>query len=296
MNPQIPAALRRNLDDFVSASGLPGTIVEELIGHHTVVTYPKGSTLFLQGSPADMFFCVFSGMVEVFCPQSDGSRVLVRLAGPGEILGHVDFIDHKERRAQVFEARARSKCEVALITREHVCKLLQSLAPSQLIGLLECLNTMWSAAANGWATFIGLNYRERLGLVLRDLAGRFGVADSRGTILLTELLHARLAEMIGSSRPMITRLINEMVAEGVLERHGKQYILLNRPDAAPAPAHKADTLPLPGQALFAPRGAAAIPPARSTRLGGSHAATYPTRASGIVYNAAPASPRASLKS
>jgi CRP/FNR family transcriptional regulator len=278
MNPQIPAALRRNLDDFVLASGLPTAIIEELIGHHTVVTYPKGSTLFLHGSPADMFFCVFSGMVEVYCPQSDGSRVLVRLAGPGEILGHVDFIDHKGRRAQVFEARARGKCEVALITREHVGKLLQTLAPAQLIGLLECVNTMWSAAANGWATFIGLNYRERLGLVLRDLASRFGVADSRGTIVLTELLHAKLAEMIGSSRPIITRLINEMVAEGVLERHGKQYILLNPPDAPPAPARKAEALPLPSQALFAPRGAALVPPSRSTRLGGSGSVTYPSRA------------------
>jgi len=90
---------------------------------------------------------------------------------------------------------------------------------------------MWSAAANSWATFISLDYRERLELVLKDLASRFGVEDSRGTLLITDLLHAKLAEMIGSSRPMITRLINEMVEQGVLARHGKQYVLLNRPQS-----------------------------------------------------------------
>jgi hypothetical protein len=144
------------------------------------------------------------------------------------MLGHVDFIDHKQRRAQIFEAHARTKCEVALLTREHVFRLLQTLEPMQLIRLLEYVNTIWSAAANSWATFISLDYRERLELVLKDLAARFGVEDSRGTLLITDLLHAKLAEMIGSSRPMITRLINEMVAQGVLARHGKQYVLLNR--------------------------------------------------------------------
>ncbi len=228
MNSNLPETLQRRLDLFVSESGLPKEIVDELISHHTVVTYPKGATLFLQGSPADVLFWISSGMVEVFCPQDDGSRVLVRLCGPGEILGHVDFIDHKNRRAQIFEAYARVKCEIALLTREHIYRLLATLEPSQLIRLLEYLNTMWSSVANSWATFIGLDYRQRLEIVLEDLATRFGVTDSRGTLLITELLHAKLAEMIGSSRPMITRLINDMVDQGVLERNGKQYILLNR--------------------------------------------------------------------
>jgi CRP-like cAMP-binding protein len=274
MNPQLPEALQRRVDSFVSDSGLPREIVDELISHHTIVTYPKGSALFLQGSPADMFFWVFSGTVEVFCPQSDGERVLMRLCGPGEILGHVDFIDHKQRRAQMFEAHARTKCEVALLTREHISRLLQTLEPTQLIRLLEYVNTLWSAAANSWATFISLDYRERLELVLKDLASRFGVEDSRGILLITDLLHAKLAEMIGSSRPMITRLINEMVDQGVLARRGKQYVLLNRPER---PAHAAlnhyDGAPRTAQPVFTPRVAIAKAPLQPRNgNGGLHSA------------------------
>jgi len=274
MNPQLPEALQRRVETFVNDSGLPREIVDELISHHTLVTYPKGSALFLQGSPADMFFWVFSGTVEVYCPQPDGERVLMRLCGPGEILGHVDFIDHKERRAQMFEAHARTKCEVALLTREHISRLLQTLEPMQFIRLLEYVNTMWSAAANSWATFISLDYRERLELVLKDLASRFGVEDSRGTLLITDLLHAKLAEMIGSSRPMITRLINEMVNQGVLARRGKQYVLLNQPER---PAHDAlkryDGTPRTIKPVFAPRQATRNSPGQSKHVNGAlHAA------------------------
>jgi CRP/FNR family cyclic AMP-dependent transcriptional regulator len=229
MNNKLPDILLKRLDAFISDSGLPRPLVEDLIGHHTVVSYPKGSTIFLQGSPADVLFFVFAGIIEVYCPQHDSSRVLVRLCGPGEIVGHVDFIDQKQRRVQRFEAIARTKCELALFTRDHIFKLLKTLDQAHLIRLFEYLNTMWSSVSSAWAAFVGLDYRQRLELVLKDLAERFGVKDSRGTVLITELLHAKLAEMIGSSRPMITRLINEMIAQGVIARRGKQYILLDRP-------------------------------------------------------------------
>lgn len=295
MNVQIPEILQRRLEGFIADSGLPREIVDELISHHTVVTYPKGSTLFLQGAPADMMFWVFSGMVEVFCPQADGSRVLVRLCGPGEILGHVDFIDHKKRRAQVFEAFARTKCEVALLTREHIFKLLKTLEPDQLIGLLEYLNTMWSSVASSWATFIGLDYRQRLELVLADLANRFGAEDSRGTILITELLHAKLAEMIGSSRPMITRLISDMVDQGVLARRGKQYILLHKQASAANEARDRASAP-PLQPVAARRDGGTNVPAHRARIGGNGLGGGARPNAGTLLSAAGNGSRGAMKS
>jgi CRP-like cAMP-binding protein len=265
MNLQTPELLRRRLEAFVSDSGLPREILDDLISHHTIVTYPKGSILFLRGAPADVLFWVLSGTVEVFCPQSDGSRVLVRLCGSGEVLGHVDFIDHKKRRAQAFEAFARTKCEVALLTREHIFKLLKALEPEQLIGLIEFLNTMWSAIVGSWATFIGLDYRKRLQIVLTDLASRFGVEDSRGTVIITDLLHTKLAEMIGSSRPMITRLLNDMVEQGVLARRGKQYVLLHRPENGADELQDRGAGALPAQIGAAHRDGRIKLPAAATR-------------------------------
>jgi CRP/FNR family cyclic AMP-dependent transcriptional regulator len=238
MNAQIPESLQRRLEVFINDSGLPQEIVDELNSHHTTVTYPKHAALFLQGAPADLLFLVFSGVVEVFSPQADGSRVLVRLCGAGEVLGYVDFLDHRQRHAQAYEAFARTKCEVALMTRQHIVKLLKTLEPGQLIGLLEYLNSMWSSAASSSVTFVGLDYRKRLEVVLADLANRFGVKNSRGTLLVTELRQDQLAEMIGSSRPMITRLISAMVDEGVLARRGREYVLLNGTHSLASEAHK----------------------------------------------------------
>jgi len=48
--------------------------------------------------------------------------------------------------------------------------------------------------------------------MLRDLARKFGVKDHAAPCLSPELGHADFAEMIGSSRPMVSRLIAEMIA------------------------------------------------------------------------------------
>ena len=67
-------------------------------------------------------------------------------------------------------------------------------------------------------------------VLLSDLGTRAGVQDSEGTILIPELGHEDLAEMIGCSRPMVSRLIAEMIESGLLSRRGKQYVLLKKWD------------------------------------------------------------------
>ena len=55
--------------------------------------------------------------------------------------------------------------------------------------------------------------------------------DARGVLLTPELAQEELAEMIGSSRPMVSRLIAEMMDQRIIARQGKHFILLNKPAA-----------------------------------------------------------------
>lgn len=97
-----------------------------------------------------------------------------------------------------------------------------------LVEILQTLNTFWSQNLRWYATLLNLPFWHRLEVVLNDLALRFGVKDSRGTILIPDLAHEDLAEMIGCSRPMVSRLIAEMAEGGRLSRSGKHYLLLNK--------------------------------------------------------------------
>jgi len=80
--------------------GLPKAAITALVGRHTLVRYAKGLPLFLQGSPADVVFAVFSGLVKIYCPRAEGSRILVELAGPGDVVGYADFVDSNNQRSR----------------------------------------------------------------------------------------------------------------------------------------------------------------------------------------------------
>jgi CRP/FNR family transcriptional regulator, cyclic AMP receptor protein len=219
------ADAKARLKHQICALGLPPEVADDLIGHHTPVNYNKGAIVALQGSPADVLFHVITGLVKVYCPRPDGTRILVKLAGPGDVVGYADYLDSRGDRAQIFEVETLTKSSLALFTREHILKILSALELSVLIQVIERLNTAWSSMAQWFASFLGMSFRERIEIVLKELAEKFGVRDSRGVLLTPELSHADFADMIGSSRPMVTRLMAEMTKQGLLLRQGKRFIL-----------------------------------------------------------------------
>ena len=205
---------------------VPSAIVDDLVDYRNTISYPRGAMVFLEGSPGDLFGCVLAGYVKVYCNGADGARVLARLSGPGDIIGYADCEDGKGRRSKIFETQALTKCSIALFTRERAVRLLRSLDPDQAIELYQTLNSFWSSTLHWWTSFLGLPFQQRLEVVLGDLGRRVGVHDNRGTLIIPELSQADLAEMIASSRPLVSRLLNEMEERALVQRRGKQYILL----------------------------------------------------------------------
>jgi CRP-like cAMP-binding protein len=262
MNGQVSSSAQERLFDRLSSLGISRETVAALLERHTLVRYPKGATLFSKGSPADVVFVVLSGIIKVQCARAPGETIVVELAGPGDLVGYADFADPCGERSQIFEARALTNCCVALITRHHIAEVLKTLEPDAVLRLAETLNSMWSSVAYRYANFLGMSLRKRLEMVFAELAQRFGVPDSRGILLTPELAQEELAEMIGSSRPMVSKLLTEMARQGMLLREGKRHVLLGswKTDVRPSPANGANggsvarRSPGPAAPVRSPRG------------------------------------------
>jgi CRP/FNR family cyclic AMP-dependent transcriptional regulator len=217
---------RSRLISRMRQAGVPAEVLDEIMHENIVARYARRIRLFFQGAPADVLMVIINGVVKVYCTQPDGRRFLVELAGPGDVIGYVDRLDAKGRSCQAFDAQALTNCAVAIISRQRVLKLLAESGNSTIFALFERLNTFWGSLVYRYASMMTLSYRERLESMLLEVAARFGVKDARGTMLTLELGHDDWAEMIGSSRPMVSRLIADMVQNRVLAREGKHYILL----------------------------------------------------------------------
>ena len=218
---------RSRLEEMLESCGLPAEVAADIEDRLIPVTYEKGAVIFLRGAPCDLLFWLLKGFVKLYLPHGDGYRTLVDLARPGDFLSFVNDRDSKGRR-HLLEAHALTKCSVGLFTRDQIVPILNKLDRTGTIHLLEQLNVAWSTMFERYVWFLGSPFRIRLEMVLNSLGTRFGINDKRGTLVVPELSHEDLAEMIGSSRPMVSKLIGDMIKEGLLARGEKRHFILRR--------------------------------------------------------------------
>ena len=225
---QSQSEFRARLERQLTAWNLPAELAIQIEEHSTPVSFEKGALVFLRGASADLVFWLRKGFVKLYLPHADGNRTLVSVAGPGDALGTVANVDADGRRHQILEAEALTKCSLGLYSREHMLTLLRSLDHERVIQLLGDLNATWSKSFERYIKFIGLPFRDRLEMVLEDLGARFGVEEKRGTLIILELTQEDLAEMIGSSRPMVSKIVADMINEGLLARGAQRHFVLLR--------------------------------------------------------------------
>jgi CRP/FNR family cyclic AMP-dependent transcriptional regulator len=207
--------------------GIPEETARELTKDHSKLNYSPGKLIFNQGAPADIVLWVVKGVVREVCPNPNGTQTLVRLATAGDILGLADKLNEKGQWIRRFEAWTASQCALAIVTRDHVRNLLKNMQPEELLMLSERMNSAAAEWVEYYATFLGLSYRERIEMVMAELGRKFGVPDSDGILLTFEPTHSDLAEMIGSSRPVVGRVLTEMIEDGEIIRRERKYILLS---------------------------------------------------------------------
>lgn len=217
---------RDRLTAGLERCGLPRAAVDALLSRHTLVRYPKGALLFAHGAPANVVFAILGGVVKVYCGHRQQGRILVALAGPGDLAGYADFCNPAGDRSQMFEAEALTATTVAIITRDHILRVMRALDASTLLDVTQAVNSLWASALHRCVRFLAMSLRERLEAVLAEMEQRFGVPDARGVMLTAELGHQGFAEMIGASRPMVSKLMTELADQGRIVRQGRHYIVL----------------------------------------------------------------------
>lgn len=199
---------------------------------HTV-TYEKDATVFHAGEPTDLLYVLLSGEVKLYYGTAEGERLLVAIARSGQILGFTDLEagESREReQTQLFTGQALSRCKVAIIARARVARALRELPGEQLVRIMGAINEEWVAFCCRFLTFLTMNVRSRLAYTIAEIADRFGIADARGKLITLKLSHEDFADLVGASRPMVSKHLKELAKAGIFCKENARYIL-SREDA-----------------------------------------------------------------
>ncbi len=214
---EIPAF--RNLPDAQTQS-----IAAVLVRRH----YEPGQIIFIEGEQASSLWFVFQGTVKIIKQSLNGRIQGLCLMNQGKCFGSCPLFNMAKN-----PATAQALDHVTLfVLPEGNLQQLKANDP-QFVGALLHL------------------YSQRLGHLARvsDVLGTWAVSDRINDCLLTyasgdmqqptvKLTHERLAALSGTIREVVTRHLNLLAREGIVQNENGHIVILNPDALLPPCAHE----------------------------------------------------------
>jgi CRP/FNR family cyclic AMP-dependent transcriptional regulator len=167
-------------------------------------SYSKGTLIFSQGDESDGMFVIREGKVKVFMSDENGKEMLIDILGPGEIVGEVSSLDGQPRTASV---AAMANTQVAKISLQEFQRFLEENS-----GLaLEIIRVLASRVRDHATSINNLAFKNVYGRVIW-LLEKHAEDNKDGTYTANrKFTQQDIADMVGSSREMVSRVISELV-------------------------------------------------------------------------------------
>lgn len=196
--------------------------LERLIASMTPREVKRYSLLFSAGSPSDSLFLLVSGAVKLSAHSQGKEEVLVSLIRPGELFGITALLPGMQR---AFRSEAFTDCQIGVIRAEDFVTALLGIESRDFRCVMESTVSRWVDLLQRYSHFQALSQRQKLAMALLEIAQKFGIQDSRGTVLSLPLTHNGLADLVGSSRPKVSEYMKEFEQQELILRDGRRLIV-----------------------------------------------------------------------
>ncbi|MFJ3711126.1 Crp/Fnr family transcriptional regulator [Streptomyces sp. NBC_01267] len=175
--------------------------------------------------PSAHVLLVLHGWTKVTATALNGYVALLALRGPGDIIGESAALTGRPRSATV---TALEPVQARAIDYSGFRTYLSEF-PEAAMQLLGLSSDRTRAADQRRLEFASLTVRERLAVLLLELARTHGRALPEGIELAVPLSKVELAGSIGASREMVQRLLRELREREVVVT-GRRTLIILRPD------------------------------------------------------------------
>lgn len=205
--------------------GLDEEDVTSLASLFSLKQYKKGSTIFFEGDAGDALYVVQSGYVKIYQLAEDGREKTLALFGEGDFFGEMAILDGEPRSAI---AETLEKTELLVLERHDFMKMVDA-NPRMSAALIKELAGRLRRTNAQVMDVVFRDVRGRLIHALIDLAEDHGIPSGAGIKIDLKLTHQELANLVGTARETVTRMLAELQDAGIVTIEGRFLVV---PDPA----------------------------------------------------------------
>jgi len=182
----------------------------------TYRSYPKNRVLINEGDLSDSLYVIFSGRLQAYLSDNEGKEMMLNTIGPGEFFGEIALLVDTPRTASIMVIE---DCKLSIISRTAFDSILNSHAGIALT-LLKGMAQRHIALTSSVKSLALMDVYGRTAHLLLELA-----KEENGQQITEKLTHQDIANRVGSSREMISRILKDLRIGGYIQIERKKIII-----------------------------------------------------------------------
>ncbi|MFT8870667.1 MAG: Crp/Fnr family transcriptional regulator [Sporolactobacillus sp.] len=205
----------------------------------TCATFRKGAGIYWEGDRADKLFYLVKGRVKLYQSAYDGKDLVLHYFTPNDMFGELSCFGFD---SYVFTAEALTECTIGIIAEKDVDALLTE-KPDLALEFMRWLGLMSRYTQIKLRDLIFYGKNGALASTLLRMIHGYGKKEGDGIHFTIELTNTDLAQLIGSTRETVNRMLQQWKADGAISYyHGS--IIIRDLDYIKAICHCEDRCPM----------------------------------------------------
>jgi CRP/FNR family cyclic AMP-dependent transcriptional regulator len=189
----------------------------ETIERHAVSKhYRKNTVIIEKGDDANSLYLVLRGRVKVYVADADGKEIVLNEQGAGQHLGELALLGDTQRTASVVTLE---DSDFLVLTKRSFQQCLAE-HPGIAFNLIGDLVRQVCRLTEEVSDLALLDVYGRIAKTLTENAG-----EQDGRLVTTRLTHQEIADRVGSSREMVSKILKDLRTGGYVSVDGKQFII-----------------------------------------------------------------------
>ena len=215
----VGCSLRRERD----FCDLPHPLLAELHGMGHLTLYPPDALLLTEGQSPRGVYIVCSGRVKLSVEAKDGKTVILKVVGARQVLGLSAVIAGQP---SPIAATTIETCQIKFVDRESLLPLLNQNSDTALTCARLIGQEIGSAFRDVHDLLLARSSTEKLARLLLSWAAK--EPHNLEIRVATSFTHEEIAQMIGSSRETVTRLLSDLKRRELIRLEGSTLVISNR--------------------------------------------------------------------
>lgn len=207
------------LEKVALFSGLPAEEIKSLEQVSVKKSYKKNTIVIDKGDETSSLYVILSGSIKAFLSDEDGKEIVLSTMVPGEYFGELALIGETLRSASVMTLEDSKFLIVSKSALKDCLSRNPDIAFNIINGLINRIDFLTQKVSD-------LGLRGVYGRVASLLQQR--ATDEAGKRITCKMTQQDIANEVGSSREMVSRIFKDLKAGGYISVEGGRITIMTK--------------------------------------------------------------------